>query len=477
MILALLIRGYDLERQSLWNDEMFTMDVASHSPSAIQEQLAVHYHHPPLYFYFAHGSTAIFGMTAWAIRLPSVIFGALSVGLIFFFTRKLFNGRAGLIAAVICLIAPFNLAYSQEGRPYALAGFLCLASFYTFYLFLNERNRYAALLYPLSTLALLYTHHWGLFTAGVQFIYVITFERGKLRGNYQILIIWTVIGMLYLPEFFALRNQFVHAASVSWFWAESPSLKEMSHLLTAFSGTYFKMASSVFSLPVIFQISGAVILAGFLITGTLLTIRGKKTGALRFSLFSFGGLIAIPFAVSFLKPEIFLWYRYTVIGFPALCAAIGGIFFTLRDTGKRSYVYSVGVAVSGMIIIGFTGTIHYMTWQKSNVKETVLFTGQMATDNQVGIIIRPKTFAPLFNYYYHGTAVQYDEAYLNTTLGDIADTAASFAYISLDIPNEIRKYMDVHFDKFAERRFPGEANMGMIVGFYRQYPDLDQWEE
>ena len=140
--------------------------------------------------------------------------------------------------------------------------------------------------------------------------------------------------------------------------------------------------------------------------------------------------------------------------------------------------WPAGAAAGGLIMIAIFGSVHYMTWQKSNVKDVALFTDKAVTGHKVQIIIRPKTFAPLLNYYYNGTAIQYDEAYLNEPLGEITDTAASFVYVSLDVPNEIRDYMDSHFDKIMERRFPGEANMGMIVGLYKQKPDFyDYYEE
>ena len=76
-----------------------------------------------------------------------------------------------------------------------------------------------------------------------------------------------------------------------------------------------------------------------------------------------------------------------------------------------------------------------------------------------------------------GNAVQIDEAFLDTPLGDIIDTARSFVYVSLDVPNPIRDYMDGHFDKLSERSFPGIAHMGIIVSFYRQKPEADDAEE
>ncbi len=70
--------------------------------------------------------------------------------------------------------------------------------------------------------------------------------------------------------------------------------------------------------------------------------------------------------------------------------------------------------------------------------------------------------------------MQYDEAYLTGELGAIVDTARGFVYVSLDVPNGIRDYMDGHFVKTAEARFPGEAHLGIVVGAYRQPPDPDE---
>jgi len=67
--------------------------------------------------------------------------------------------------------------------------------------------------------------------------------------------------------------------------------------------------------------------------------------------------------------------------------------------------------------------------------------------------------------------VEMDEAYLDTQMGDIVDTAGNFIYVSLDVPNPIRDYMDGHFDKTLEKVFAGTAHMGIIVDVYRQKPD------
>ena len=123
-----------------------------------------------------------------------------------------------------------------------------------------------------------------------------------------------------------------------------------------------------------------------------------------------------------------------------------------------------------MLALAVSGTLRYFSWSKANAKDVAAYVDTV-TREQSQILIRPGAFAPLLNYYYKGNALQYDEAYLNEPLGGIVDTAASFVYISLDVPNEIRDYMDSHFRKVSERLFPGEAHMGVIVGVYAQKPE------
>jgi len=82
--------------------------------------------------------------------------------------------------------------------------------------------------------------------------------------------------------------------------------------------------------------------------------------------------------------------------------------------------------------------------------------------------------ARMLDYYYSGNAVEVDEAYLDTRLGEIVDTTDAFIYVSLDVTNPIRDYMDGHFDKTSEKVFEGRAHMGIVVDVYRQKPDPEE---
>ena len=469
ILLAGIVRFYKLEGQSLWNDEMFSLDVASSAFEAIQPALVAHYHHPPLFFYIAHFALEIFGYSAWALRSCSALFGSLTVGLVFFVSARMFNQRSGIAAGVLCLVAPFHIAYSQEGRPYALAGFLCLLSTYLLYSFIQEKSIPKGIGYLLSTVALLYSHHWGLFVAAAHILATSVVLRPRRQTVVRLTVLWAAILILYLPEAVALRQQGTSHDSSGWFWVQSPNLHTIVDLSLAFGGTFFKMASSTFDSPAPIKVLSLVCWWTVVLAGAYGAFRFKKL-TMQFPIACTILVLSIPFTLAFIKPEVFLWYRYTVIAFPLLCVCVGGVV----SYGSSEWITSGRIilrfVVLILIVVGIVGTSRYFSWQKSNVREVAAYVQEVSQDTK-RMIIRPRSFAPLLNYYYRGDAIQYDETYLDRPLGEIVDTARSFIYVTLDIPNSIREYMDNHFDKLAGRRFPGNAHMGIVVNVYSQKPD------
>jgi 4-amino-4-deoxy-L-arabinose transferase-like glycosyltransferase len=471
MCVAGLLRFYNLGEQSIWNDEWFSIDVARSAIIDIQPKLITFYHHPPLFFYLLHAVVKLFDDQPVALRCISAISGMLTIGMVYYFTSKMFDNVAGIIAATFCCFSPFHLAYSQEGRPYALAALLCLVSCCTMLMFLQDRKRFRLVIYFLSSIALLYTHHWGIFILTSQIIIILFFTEESFETKKIFTVIWGVIAICYLPEMISLLHQFsAQGTGGGWWWAEQPNGNELLLVAEAFSGTYFKMASSVFDSSVTTKIAGASSIILLFLLGIINILKQNSSLALRGAFLSAFLTLFLPFILSFYKPEIFLWYRYTVIVIPILAVCFGGL---CTEKGRKMIA---SICVGAVIVLGVMGTFSYFSWSKSNVKEVAQYTEQ-ATRENVSFLIRPAYFAPLLNYYYKGTVRQLDETYLDHPLGEIIDTAASFAYISLDTPNEIRDYMNDHFDKISEKKFPGEAHMGIIVSVYKQKPEEDEEQE
>lgn len=126
MIWGILGLGFILRlislNQSLWLDEGINVIAAQKFTFlGMITQYAVADFHPPGWFMILWIWGKIFGYSEIAIRLPSVIFGIITIYIVYLIGKKLVSKDLGLIAAIILSINPLHIYYSQEARMYALA--------------------------------------------------------------------------------------------------------------------------------------------------------------------------------------------------------------------------------------------------------------------------------------------------------------------------------------------------------------------
>lgn len=111
---AAILRLYHLGGQSLWIDEILSIQVARR----IQELgWASHlfHKHGPLYFHLLSPFAGLEPIEFWA-RFPSALFGVAAVPAVAALGRNLVDARTGPWAAWLMAISPFGLWYSQETR-------------------------------------------------------------------------------------------------------------------------------------------------------------------------------------------------------------------------------------------------------------------------------------------------------------------------------------------------------------------------
>ncbi len=128
LLLALALRVYRLDAQSLWYDEAVTAQVASRGIAELTRWTADDIQ-PPLYYYLVAGWTRLAGRSEWALRFPSAFFGVLTVVMLWATARRLFGqgetGRwAAGIASLLTALLPLYIYYAQEARMYTLLTFL-----------------------------------------------------------------------------------------------------------------------------------------------------------------------------------------------------------------------------------------------------------------------------------------------------------------------------------------------------------------
>ncbi|MBN1991419.1 MAG: glycosyltransferase family 39 protein [Anaerolineae bacterium] len=159
LLLAALLRFYQLAGQSLWADEGNSVALARRGFAEIVRRTAFDIH-PPFYYWLLKIWTALFGSGEVALRSLSAVLGIGAVYLTWRLGCRLINERAGLIAAFLVAISPLSVYYSQETRMYMLLTFLgCLTVLLGLRLVDPPRPNRLMLAYIFTATAGLYTHY------------------------------------------------------------------------------------------------------------------------------------------------------------------------------------------------------------------------------------------------------------------------------------------------------------------------------
>lgn len=121
---AFCLRFYGLSDKPLWLDEVIT-HVRAMLP--ISDLLASSFHnkHFPTYFLLVRAFDASI-IDEWLLRLPSVLFGTITILLVAMVATEIKSARAGLAAGTIMALAPIDVQFGQEARPYTLASCLIM---------------------------------------------------------------------------------------------------------------------------------------------------------------------------------------------------------------------------------------------------------------------------------------------------------------------------------------------------------------
>jgi len=96
---------------------------------------------PPLYMYLEVPAVAIFGLTPFAARLPSAIFGFLTVPLIYLLAKRLFaNDAIALLSALFLAISPWHIQFSRAGFESNIGLFFSTAAIVSFLYGIKNRK-------------------------------------------------------------------------------------------------------------------------------------------------------------------------------------------------------------------------------------------------------------------------------------------------------------------------------------------------
>jgi len=183
LLIATATRLYGINSESLWFDEAFSV---YHAQQSLGHIVTLPESTPPLYLITLHFFTKVFGNSEFWVRMPSLIFGVLSVLLIFLLAKKIFNQKVGVYASLLLAFSSYHVYYSQEARTYSLLVFLSILSMYFFVNYLTSNRRYYGVLYAISTALLLYSHVYALFLVLAQNVVYVYSMMDKKKWLYRI---------------------------------------------------------------------------------------------------------------------------------------------------------------------------------------------------------------------------------------------------------------------------------------------------
>lgn len=129
-LIAFSIRAASLDAQPLWRDEVDSLRFATFPWRRMLANFTRPGWNGPLYFLALRGWIALAGSSAYAMRFFSLLFGVLSVPLIYVLGQRLFARAVGLVAGLLAATSPYLVWYSQEVRMYTLVPALAMLAIY-----------------------------------------------------------------------------------------------------------------------------------------------------------------------------------------------------------------------------------------------------------------------------------------------------------------------------------------------------------
>jgi len=202
-IIGAVLRFYKLGSQSFWYDEASSILDARGNLYNVS--------HPPLSFLILRIVIETLGTTEFTARLPSCLFGIVTIPLVYLFGKQLFGEKEGLVASFIISLSPWYIRWSQEARMYTELTVFTILALYFFYRTIYKKTLTFYVLSVIFTILAFYTHYLAILILVIIAAWLISikfFEKTKISINYKYLITFFALFFIFtLPLFLTIIPQ------------------------------------------------------------------------------------------------------------------------------------------------------------------------------------------------------------------------------------------------------------------------------
>lgn len=209
VLVGFVLRLVNFTEMSLSNDELSAIARLNYSTFSDLIEYGVKTDgHPAGVQMFLYYWTSIFGNSPFAVRLPFILAGTISIFFAYLIAKKWFNSTVGLYSAAAFAFLEYPIFYSQLARPYSFGLLFSLINLYYWSkIFLEKKYNFKYYLFFAFSAALCaYTHYFSLLNTVVLGIFSVFFLN---KSNIRFFIVSIIISVLmYIPHIKIFLYQF-----------------------------------------------------------------------------------------------------------------------------------------------------------------------------------------------------------------------------------------------------------------------------
>ena len=247
LFLAAVLRFTFIDVQGLSHDELSAWNrIGNFDFQTCIEQGVRPDMHPAFMQVLLHYWVKFFGDSEFLFRLPSTLFGLLSIVVVYILGVQFFSKRVALVASILIMFPVMAILHSTLARPYAPGLFFLTLLLYGIFKLEDSRvmkqYAYAAFIFILGAVGSIYTHYYAGLAAGILGISAFYYVR---MNRWIYLILSGILSMLlFLPHWHITKE---HLSRDGLGWLAKPKW----HWLIDFFVQYFNSSGWILIIAIV----------------------------------------------------------------------------------------------------------------------------------------------------------------------------------------------------------------------------------
>lgn len=369
IVLGIIFVSLSIFHTNMWFDESYSVAITRHSFAEIW-QMGSKDVHPILYYFCLHALYLIFGENLIVYRMFSALMISLLGVIGYTHIRKDFGEKTGLLFSFFALFLPIASQHAGELRMYSLGMLLgTIMTIYAYRIYKGEIKKTTYLFFGLSSIAVAYTHYYGLMLAGIVnlllFIFLIKNRKDRKNDLIKFIITAVIQVVLYIPWLICFLMQLKYVSEGFW-------------ISLSFPGTIYEILTMQCRGNLPFQpIILTTIFYSYIVYLMFQTKKEeRKPATWCFAIYI--AIILIALIVSLCMQSVILLDRYLLIITGMLIFAVA--YFMAKDT-KKWRIITVCIIV--LIMSGYTNIINIKEAYGQENKELITYLDSQIKDDDI----------------------------------------------------------------------------------------------